>query len=61
MITVDKQDHDDQGVDVYEAPRLVAVGNLRDLVAGGLSSHLCDGAIAEKGPDSQRPDTGGCA
>jgi hypothetical protein len=32
----------------YEPPQLVALGNLRDLLAGG-GSHACDGSIPQLG------------
>ena len=32
----------------YEPPKLVVLGNLRDLLAGG-GSHACDGSIGQPG------------
>ena len=45
----------DQSADQYETPRLVPVGNLRDLLAGG-GSQPCDGAVPQPGGS---PDTCG--
>jgi hypothetical protein len=34
----------------YEAPRVIPIGNLRDLLAGG-GTKPCDGTIPQGGPD----------
>jgi hypothetical protein len=41
----------------YEPPRLIRLGNLHDLLAGGISQP-CDSGVVQAGPDPQTP---GCA
>lgn len=35
----------------YESPKLIVLGNLRDLLAGG-GSQSCDGSLNAAGPDN---------
>lgn len=59
MVPLDERGRDNISSETYTPPRLVALGNLRDLVASG-GTNSCDGNVLEAGPKDPDPATGNC-